>query len=162
MFLRINMDFNECLVVSIAIFSRNLRTQNQWTLIWVGFTNLGSCNYQEMTGFCPSLLRKTASWGLSLETKNNTPTKTSNHWHVKQLIWREKHIKHHKPSVFHGLTLYEFSFERMEIPQIMYVSTTWRNPQSNQKLVLGALHIYIKPQSWKIAENRHLCITKNW
>lgn len=29
MFLRINMDFNECLVVSIAIFSRNLNKINE-------------------------------------------------------------------------------------------------------------------------------------
>lgn len=29
MFLRINMDFNECLVVSIAIFSRNLNKVNE-------------------------------------------------------------------------------------------------------------------------------------
>ena len=98
MFLRINMDFNECLVVSIAIFSRNLNKINElWfgldLLTWTPATINRGQDFAHRCSHDPVPSPETASWGLSLETKNNTPTKTSNHWHVKQLIWREKHIR---------------------------------------------------------------------
>ena len=147
MFLRINMDFNECLVVSIAIFLRNLNKINE---LWFGLDLLTwapatikrwqdfahRCSHDPMPS--PENCQLGCVTDLKLRTTHQQKHPIIDTWNSWYEGKKTSNTTNHP--CFMSWPYIKFSFERMEIPPKSCMFQQHEGKPSNQ-LVLGALHI---------------------